>query len=58
MEKLLKEDFHHFCKNLEENHAKILENNLVINQGKSKATASCMIVVEQEVGISRKIVDF
>ena len=58
MEKLLNEDFRHFCKKTEENHAKILENHLVITQENSKASASCMIVVEQEVGISRKIVDF
>lgn len=58
MEKLLKDDFQYFCKKIKANDGKILEKNLVITHGKSKVTASSLMVVEQEVGIGWKIVDF
>lgn len=58
MKEVLNNRFHKFCKDLEKNNAQILEKNIVIIEKNKKAYANCTVVIQQEVGISRKIVAF
>ena len=57
MEKLLQDRFKKYCKDLGEDVV-ILEDYLVISQQKKGAVASCTLIIQQEVGIPRKIVAF
>ena len=57
MEKLLQKRFKQYCKDLGED-VLILKDYLVITQQKKGAVASCTLIIQQEVGIPRKIVDF
>ena len=58
MEMLLNSHYERFCKELEENHATILDSNFSIVEEKDGLRASVTITLLEEVGINRKIVDF
>ena len=58
METLLNSHYERFCKELEENHATILDSNFSIIEEHDGLRASATITLLEEVGINRKIVDF
>ena len=58
MENLLNEKFEQYCKALEENNAIILEKNLQIFHDSTGARVESKIMLQESVGIRRKIVDF
>lgn len=58
MENLLTVKFEQFCEDLEAQNAIIKEKNLTITQESTGAKAQSTLILQEEVGINRKIVDF
>ena len=58
MENLLNTKFEQFCEDLEAENAIIKEKNLSITQDHTGAKAQATLILQEEVGIHRKIVDF
>lgn len=58
MDKLLNKRFEQFCQKLEEQGAIITEKNLQITHDTSGGRAESVIMLQEEAGINRKIIDF
>ncbi len=58
MERLLEEKIERYCQKLEQNNAVILEKEMFIEQNNSGATATVRLMLQEECGVRRKIVDF
>ena len=58
LENLLKKNFEVYCENLVENQIIILENVLSISKETKATKATSILILQEEGGIPRKIVDF